>query len=97
MPQNLTRLSLMELYGKLSNARLVLRKLSEGLSSHPEVQDAVGEMVTGGEQLKRLNELAAKDSELAQLLLASALLALANIESMDAARAELARRGAVDN
>lgn len=97
MPQNLTRLTLMELYGKLSDARLVLRRLAEGLSAHPDVQDAVGQLAMGGKQLKRLNELAAKDPELARLLLGSAMLALANMVSMEAARDELALRGAVDN
>ena len=97
MKQNLSRLTDIELRHKLKNARIVLRTLAGGFPDRPDAEQVIDRLMTPEDVLATITELAGKDPVLMQLVIRAAVMALVNVQGMEAVNAELKRRAVTGN
>ena len=92
MTNNLTNNSDAELRELLQASRETLAALIASLANRPDMQEAIRILMRPDDMLETFSELAVKEPDLMRLVLQASVAALVNVQSVEAAGAELKRR-----
>ena len=75
----------------LYQSRQMLSSLSESLSARSDMQNAIRRLISPDDMLETFSELAVKEPDLMRVVLQAAVATMANVQTVEAAIAELKR------
>lgn len=81
----------------LHQSRAVLTSLVQSLHDRPDMQNAVRGLMRPDDMLETFSELAVKEPDLMRLVLQASVATLVNVQSVEAAEAEMKRRAVKGN
>ena len=91
MSGDLSKLSDDRLRTMLYQSRQMLSSLSESLSARSDMQNAIRRLISPDDMLETFSELAVKEPDLMRVVLQAAVATMANVQTVEAAIAELKR------
>ncbi len=90
-------LSDVQLREVVAASRETIISLIDSLADRPDMQNAVRRLMRPDDMLETFSELAVKESDLMRLVLQAAVATMANVQTVEAAIAELKRRAVNGN
>jgi hypothetical protein len=97
MTSNLTKKTDTELREVFELSSQMLASLVHSLEDRPDIQNAIRRLMRPDDMLETFSELAVREPDLMRLVLQASVAALVNVQSVEAADAEMKRRAVNGN